>query len=236
MWPFKLFLIVHAVAGGTGLLLFWVPVLSRKGAQAHRYWGRLFCALMLVTASMAASMGCCTLLAPRATHPHLAMPPALIAGVFGWMMLYLAVLTVSLVWHGQRSTRTRHAPPERRAPLDLAVQGLVLLLAVQCARVGWQLHMPLMLAMPVIGVASVATNFWYVFRPAPHNKAWLMEHVKALVGAGISVYTAFTAFGAVHLLPSAALNPITWAMPLVAGISLILWHWARIRRSLVPAG
>ena len=232
MWPFELCLILHVVAGACGLVLFWVPVASRKGAHAHRYWGRLFCALMLVTSAMAASMGVCTLLAPRATHPHLDMPPEQVAGIFGWMMIYLAALTVSLVWHGQRTTRTRHQPAERRAAADLAVQALVLVLALQCARTGWQLHMPLMMAMPVIGVASVATNLWYLLRPAPPAKAWLMEHVKALVGAGISVYTAFTAFGAVHLLPAAALHPVTWSIPLLAGIALILWHWSRILGSV----
>ncbi len=233
MWPFKLFLILHVVAGASGLLLFWVPVLSRKGAQVHRFYGRLFCSLMLVTASMAICMGTCTLLAPRDTHPFLLMPDELVAGVFGWMMIYLAALTISLVWHGQRSTRTRHAPQQRRAPADVLVQIVVLLLALQCARQGWQLHMPLMMMMPLIGVASVATNLWYMLRPPAHGKAWMMEHVKALVGAGISVYTAFTAFGAVHLLPAAALNPVTWSFPLVAGVSLILWHWAAIRRSVL---
>jgi hypothetical protein len=56
-----------------------------------------------------------------------------------------------------------------------------------------------------------------------------MEHVKALVGTGISVYTAFTAFGAVHLLPKAALSPVTWSIPLVIGVAIILYHWIRIR-------
>jgi hypothetical protein len=45
-----------------------------------------------------------------------------------------------------------------------------------------------------------------------------------LVGAGISVYTAFFAFGAVRLLPEIALTPGLWAIPLVTGLILIIYH------------
>jgi hypothetical protein len=52
----------------------------------------------------------------------------------------------------------------------------------------------------------------------------IREHIKALVGAGISVYTAFFAFGAVRLLPELALTPGLWAVPLVVGLTLIIYH------------
>ena len=53
--------------------------------------------------------------------------------------------------------------------------------------------------------------------------------MKAAVGAGISVYTAFMAFGFVRLNPGHALNPTMWAIPLVVGLTLIIWHQTRIR-------
>jgi hypothetical protein len=68
--------------------------------------------------------------------------------------------------------------------------------------------------------------------PRPGPVYWLKEHVKAHVGAGISVYTAFFAFGAVRMLPEAALTPALWSVPLITGIALILWHWRKIDRVL----
>ena len=59
---------------------------------------------------------------------------------------------------------------------------------------------------------------------------WLKEHIKAHVGAGISVYTAFFAFGAVRMFPELALTPALWSVPLITGISLILWHWRSVDR------
>jgi len=53
-----------------------------------------------------------------------------------------------------------------------------------------------------------------------------------LVGAGISVYTAFMAFGSVRILPELALNPVMWAVPLSTGIGIILWHWRKIDRQV----
>lgn len=228
MWPFKLYLIIHIVGGATGLGLFWVPVLSRKGGSAHRYWGRLFSWLMMVTAGMALCMGVCTLLAPLATHPNL-KDPAFVAGVFGWMMIYLAILTVSLAWHGLRSVRNRRQHAANRAVFDVALQLLVIAAAINCIWQGLRIDQPLMLGMPFVGIASAGTNLWFVFRRNPAPDSYLMEHVKALVGTGISVYTAFTAFGAVHLLPQQALSPVIWSVPLLIGSGLIVYHWGRIR-------
>ncbi|MEL6957275.1 MAG: hypothetical protein AAFO88_11600, partial [Pseudomonadota bacterium] len=70
----------------------------------------------------------------------------------------------------------------------------------------------------------------YLYKPAPDPIEWLAEHIKALIGAGISVYTAFFAFGAVRLLPEAALTPALWATPLTIGLGLILYHRRAIYR------
>jgi hypothetical protein len=56
-----------------------------------------------------------------------------------------------------------------------------------------------------------------------------LEHVKAIVGSGISVYTAFMAFGFVRLNPGHALNPKMWAIPLAVWLVIIIYHQARIR-------
>ena len=79
-------------------------------------------------------------------------------------------------------------------------------------------------------VATAATNLWFIYKPQRGPADWLKEHLKGLVGAGISVYTAFLAFGAVRLMPELALNPALWAVPLVTGVTIILYHWRKIGR------
>jgi hypothetical protein len=68
----------------------------------------------------------------------------------------------------------------------------------------------------------------FIFARNPSPVKWLKEHVKALVGCGISVYTAFFAFGAVRLMPSLALHPALWAVPLVTGLTIMIYHNVRI--------
>ncbi len=55
--------------------------------------------------------------------------------------------------------------------------------------------------------------------------------MKALVGAGISVYTAFMAFGSVRIFPELALHPAMWAIPLSVGMVIIIWHRLAIDRA-----
>gem|GEM_PF-117456 len=226
---FKLFLIVHVTTGAVGLVLFWVPVLTRKGAAAHRKYGAAFSYLMFVTATMAFGMGTCTILAPVATHPHLTQRPEWIQGIFGWMMLYLSILTVSLVWHGLASVRNKRQHLVNRRWPNVSLNGLVIGAALYCAYRGWLIDETLMMGIAVVGVASGITNLYFIFTDAPPRITYQLEHVKAAVGAGISVYTAFMAFGFVRFMPSNALNPKMWSIPLIVGLAIIIYHQMRIR-------
>jgi len=226
---FHLLVACHIVTGAVGLVAFWIPVGGRKGGKLHRSGGTLFTAMMLVTGTFAVGMSLCTLAAPIATHPHLAHHPdlgsaAMLRAIFGWMMLYLAILTVNLAWYGWLCIRNKRRRDACRTPLNLALQAVLTVAAANCAVRGVMVEMPLMIGISMVGFATVATNLWYLYKPAPGRLDWLAEHIKALVGAGISVYTAFFAFGAVRLLPEAALTPALWAAPLIVGLGLILYH------------
>ncbi|MEL6956081.1 MAG: hypothetical protein AAFO88_05520 [Pseudomonadota bacterium] len=232
---FHLLVACHIVTGAVGLLAFWIPVGGRKGGKLHRSGGTLFTAMMLVTGTFAVGMSLCTLAAPNATHPHLAHHPdlgsaAMLRAIFGWMMLYLAILTVNLAWYGWLCVRHKRAREKGRSWHNLGLQALLLVAAANCAWQAFLVGVPLLGLMSIVGFATVATNLYYLYKPAPDPIEWLAEHIKALIGAGISVYTAFFAFGAVRLLPEAALTPALWATPLTIGLGLILYHRRAIYR------
>jgi len=223
------FLVVHVATGATGLVAFWVPVVGRKGAANHRRWGRVFYKCLLVTAAMAVGMSVCSLLDPLGTHPKLD-DAELVRGLFGWMMLYLAILTVSLCWHGLLVMRNKANHAANRAWPHVALQVLVIVAALNCAYQGWRIDQALMMGISLVGIASGATNLYFTYKAQPGRSDYLKEHVKALVGAGISVYTAFLAFGAVRFMPHNAFSPTLWAIPLVAGIAIIVYHQFQIDR------
>jgi len=231
---FESFVVLHILAGSLGLVSFWIPVVSRKGSLLHRQWGRVFTWAMLVTGTAAIGISITTLIDPINTHPHLD-DAEWIRGIFGWMMLGLAVLTLNLAWYGRCCLVNKSDHRLNLEWRNLSLQGLLLIASIICAGYSLRIGEPIMLGMPAIGTATVASNLAFMLKREPASIDWLKEHVKALVGAGISVYTAFFAFGAVRTIPTLALHPGLWSIPLVVGLALIIYHRLQVERQAKAA-
>lgn len=226
---FHLLVAIHIIAGATGLITVWLAIASRKGALFHRQWGEVFCKAIFVAGGCAVAMAVLSLIDPHGTHPHVTdMDTALIRDLFGWMMLYLGVLTLGLVLHGLDVVQTRRPGAARRRAVNIAAQALTVATAANCAIQGALIGQPLMMGIAVIGFVSPVTNAVF-FRLARPTRAQIWkEHAKALVGGGISTYTAFLAFGLVRAMPEQVFNPVLWALPTLVGVSIILYHWWKI--------
>lgn len=226
---------MHIVTGALSAIVFWIPVLGEKGGQNHRRAGTIFVVAMLLTGGFASCMSILTLIDPMGTHPHLVgqFDEVFVRAVFGWLMLHLGILTINLTWHGWLCARYRRDRDAIREWKNVALQPILLIAALNCAAQGLLSGQYLLIGLAIVGVATAATNSWFLYKPHPGPKDWLKEHLKALVGAGISVYTAFMAFGSVRLMPELALHPVMWAIPVASGVALILWHWRAIDRQLV---
>jgi hypothetical protein len=202
---------------------------ARKARVLHRQAGNIFITSMLTTGLVATGISITTLADPTGTHPHLSthevfQRPEMISGIFGWMMLYLATLTINLAWHGWLCMRNKRDHKKNGAWHNLLLQVVLTATSANCFIRGIELAQPMMMGIAFVGFATVATNLWFIYRQPSSPKARIKEHIKSLVGAGISVYTAFFAFGAVRLLPELALTPGLWAIPLVTGLTLIIYH------------
>jgi hypothetical protein len=234
---FKILIAAHITTGIVGLFAFWVPVVTRKGSTRHKFWGAVFNRTMLATATFAVGMSLCTLYDPIGTHPHITPDIGdrdMIVAIFGWMMLGLALLTINLVWYGWQCITHRANHAGNLEWRNILLQVLLIAASLNCAWQAYALQQPLILGMTAIGLATAGTNLWFLYKPQRGRMDWLLEHIKALVGAGISVYTAFFAFGAVRTFPELALHPGLWAVPLTVGLALIIYHQRDVvRRSQV---
>ena len=148
------------------------------------------------------------------------------------MMLYLATLTINLAWQGWLSMRNGRDHLRNRAWHNLLSQVLLTIVSTNCFVRGVLASEPMMMGISMVGFATVATNLWFLYKPHPLPTDRIKEHIKCLVGAGISVYTAFFAFGAVRFIPELALQPGLWAVPLVVGLTLIIYHQRVVTRPL----
>lgn len=212
-----------------GLITLWVPVVGRKGSETHKKWGTLFAWSLLATGSIAVFISLTTLYSPLETHPF-SDDPALVRGLFGWMMLYLAVMTIMLAWYGLGCVRNKRDHLKNRTATNIVLQIVTFAAAANCAWQGYRLGQPLMMGIAVVGLTAAVLNTIFIFSNDPPRNEWLIQHTRGLVGAGISVYTAFLAFGAVNLLPKYAFNPFVWATPTVLGVGVLLYHQARIMK------
>ncbi|MBX9748491.1 MAG: hypothetical protein K5Q68_02640 [Roseococcus sp.] len=221
---------VHIVTGSIGAIAFWVPVIGRKGGVNHKRWGKVFTICMLATGAFAICMSLLTIYEPMATHPHLEgmFEAPFIRGIFGWLMLHMGILTINLAWYGWLCVQNRRDHARNLTWFNVALQFILIAAAVNSAIQGWIIGQFLMIGLTVVGLATAGTNLRFLYKPVRGEKDWLDEHIKALVGAGISVYTAFFAFGSVRILPELALHPGLWSIPLITGLALIIYHQRRV--------
>lgn len=227
-WLFTLILAVHVGSGVVALTSFWGAVATRKGGIAHRRWGWLFSNAIYVAGAMALGMGGLSLVWPLAMHPGLT-DEALYRGLFGWMMLYLAVLTISMTRYGLIMVANKRNHAANRHWSMVALQIIVLVAAVNCAVHGVILGQPLMILVSVIGFGTTLTYLWFMFRASPGRADYIPEHLKAMVATGIAAYTAFLSVGLVDMFPAHAFNPVIWAVPTVIGMGLIIWFLRRFK-------
>ena len=66
-------------------------------------------------------------------------------------------------------------------------------------------------------------------KPAPSREGLLAEHLKAMIAAGISAYTAFLSVGLLRIVPEHVFNPLVWSAPSVVGVMLIVHHLRKVR-------
>ncbi len=224
---FKLIVAAHVGAGVTALTTFWVAVMARKGGAVHRRWGRLFTSSVYVAATLALAMGSLSVIAPLANHPRLT-DAALYRGLFGWMMIYLALLTISMTRYGLQMIANQRDHDANRHWTMILLQAAVLVACVNCAVHGVMLRQPLMIGISAIGLGTTLTYLWYILRPAPSVRAWLPEHLKAMVATGISAYTAFLSVGLIELFPEHAFNPAIWVLPTIVGVAIIIVQLRRV--------
>jgi hypothetical protein len=233
LFIFHTLVIAHIITGATGAIAFWVPVIGRKGGVNHRRWGQVFTVALLCTGVFALGMSLLSLVDPMGTHPQLVgrFDEVFVRGFFGHLMLCAATLTINLTWYGWMLVRNRNRQENNRTRAMYAWQWIVIATSLNCAFQGWMMGEKLLIGLAVVGLATGATNLWFLAKDNPTREDWLKEHVKALVGAGISVYTAFMAFGSVRVFPELALHPVMWAIPLSVGLVIIIWHRLAIERA-----
>ncbi|QUL36676.1 hypothetical protein [Erythrobacter sp. JK5] len=222
MQLFESLVVAHVIAGATGLIAFWVPIAARKGGRVHRRWGRIACYGFMVAGALAIAMALLSLYGPEQRIPTFT-DRALFEGLFGWMMLYLGLLTIGFADYGLAMVRHSRDREALRRPRYQVPMAAVVVSAVWCGVYGYGVGDPLMVLVAAIGVVAMMLQQRFIWRASPARTDYVGEHFRALLGMGISAYTAFLSVGLIRAIPEHVFNPMIWAGPSVVGVSLILY-------------
>lgn len=228
---FEALVVAHVVTGAVGLTAFWGPIATRKGATNHRKWGRAACYGFLGAGTLAILMALLSLYGPEQRHPEVA-DRELFDGLFGWMMLYLGILTIGFVDYGLAVVRHNRNREMLRALRYQSVIAAVVISGAWCGFYGVKVGHPLMMLVAFIGIVAMLIQQRYIWRSEDCPKGTHVgEHFRALIGMGISAYTAFLSVGLIRMIPEHVFNPAIWAGPSVIGVSLILWFTVKGKRT-----
>ncbi|MFM7378732.1 MAG: hypothetical protein ACKO1O_11505 [Erythrobacter sp.] len=234
MTLFHALVVLHVATGAVGLTAFWGPIVTKKGAANHRKWGRAACYGFLGAGALAIAMALLSLYGPEYRHPEIT-DRALYEGLFGWMMLYLGMLTIGFVDYGLAVVKHSRDRSALRSARYQAVIAAVIASGAWCGFYGWKVGHPLMMLVAFIGIVAMLIQQRYIWRAEDFPKGThIGEHFRALIGMGISAYTAFLSVGLIRLVPEHVFNPAIWAGPSVIGVSLILWFTVKGKKPPAP--
>ena len=231
MHLFEILVILHVLTGATGLVAFWVPIATRKGAGAHRKWGRIACYGFIGAGALAIAMALLSLYGPEERLPSVT-DRAVFDGLFGWMMLYLGFLTIGFADYGLAVVRHGRKREPLRGLRHQLIMAAVIVSGLYCGWYGFGIGQPLMVLVASVGIIAMILQEVFIWRRKAAGTAYVGEHFRALLGMGISAYTAFLSVGLVRLVPEQVFNPLIWAGPSVVGVSLIIYFTVRTGRKV----
>jgi hypothetical protein len=211
MTAYQITVLMHSGLGVAALLSYWVAALARKGSAPHKLAGKAYVLVMI------------GLLIPAVP---LSLRILQKSAPFGVFLLYLLVITGTVLWQGWFAIRhkrdfARYAGPglRRLAWLNIGSGAAVLGLGAALAN-------PIFLGFSLIGLLGGRGMLRLARRGPAHPRWWMEEHLGAMLGGGVATHIAFLSLGLPRLLPALSgdtLRTVAWLGPLLVSVLARIW-------------
>ena len=226
----------HILFGAAALVLFWIPVMTKKGQLNHINFGRYYSTAMYAVALTGALMASLVLLSPS-IHAQWAtaeqLTPEIVSAIRtqAGFLLYLSLVSFASTRHGMAVLEAKADRQQLRTFIYIAPLVLLVLGGAVCFYVGWQTNRTLLMVFGVLGIVIGSGMLRYCLRDSIKRNQWVLEHLGAMIGSGIGAYTAFIAFGGRTLFSGLGMWQIAfWIAPGVIGgiaANVIATHYAK---------
>jgi hypothetical protein len=197
----SLLFVIHIIFGSMALILFWVPIVTKKGGLDHRKFGRHYANTMYAVAASGALMALMVIFAPLVIkHQYVnentdTQQLALNLRIFWSFLLYLSLLTFVNVRHGILVLKNKKQHSNMRQWPHLFSIGLLLVGGLLLLSLGITYSNTLHMIFGVLGTVLALQSGRFCLSKSVAVNRWLVEHIGASIGSGIGAYTAFLSFG-----------------------------------------
>ncbi len=205
--------IIHIIAGSFSLILFWIPVITKKGGKTHRKVGIWYYRTMWVVVVTAAILSVINTILGNYT-----------AAIF---LGYLTVLSGYPLWYSYEILNQKKAWTDRYFYIRKAFTWILFIAGL--VMIGGAIYFKfqevgvLMAFFGLLGISAIRDALM-TKEVAMEKEKWLKMHITGTIISGIAAYTAFLAFGGraffADLLPG-AFQVIPWILPTVLGVIFI---------------
>ncbi len=198
---------IHVCSGFTSLLLFWIPMFTKKGGTAHRKIGQVYVYLMAVVVLTAALL--CIINASNGKWNS-----ALFLG-------FLSFLTGIPLWYGISILKNKQEVSKSHRLTHQVLVSALLLYSLFLLGVAISLKFKgggvLYLFFGMLGsLVTIPTLKAYWKKTYEVN--WLREHYGGMIVSGTAAYTAFFVFGGATFFESIFVGNwqvLPWILPTV---------------------
>ena len=240
---------VHVTIGALSLVLFWVPVVARKGGALHRRAGTWFSFAMYAVSGTALAMCVAIFVDPLATRGIDPVPVDFDVAAFSdrnrmvaTFLLMLSLLVFTNVRHAELALKCRQSRTAVRRWHHVVAMAALGVSGVAVLAIGIDAGQPLLIIFSLISIAASSGMLRYAFRANVHPNDWRVEHLSGMLGGGVGAYTAFFAFGGsrffAELLPG-NLQIVPWVLPVAIALPVSVWltrHNRRVSAGVSGAG
>ena len=223
----------HIVFAIIGLAAWWVPILTKKGGEQHRRFGKVF-ALCAYIVGITAVVGATARLVDSLWRGAVLQDNVEAFGLLVFLA-YLGLLTLAVTHFAVQTVRTRHDPAAIATPLLVGLTGAMVagsVVSLLYALLLWSSVSIVLLALGPIGLIVGRNVFRYIYRPSPEKMGWWYAHMGAMFGAGIAFHTAFLVFGSREVFDLSILGPFNWVPWVAPGIIGVVGgeYWKNLYR------
>ncbi len=152
---------LHIVAGFLALLIFWIPIVTKKGGKTHNRIGWIYVYAMTIVSISALYMGIFRIfLDPTSDQDRIS---------FSWFLIFISILSGASAWYGIRVLRFKRRQEKHRNVWDLMFPILLLLSGAGISIYGFTIAFPLLQYFPLLGIFLGVTHLLYWLK-APRLK------------------------------------------------------------------